>query len=292
VFYIVITDLDGTLLDHQTYSYRDALPAIRLLQQSRVPLILCSSKTAAEMIHLQEELGLEAPLIVENGGAVYLRPGLFQNVPYDIEVLDGWERIALGIPYPKLKEALLEVAGALNLQILLFEDWTVEELEHQVGLKGEAAVRASKREFDIPFRLIEMSRVDQLEAELRAKGLNLSRGGRFLHVTGKNDKGRAAQILAELYGQLVGDRVMMIGLGDSENDRPLLEVVNYPVLVPNPVSSSPIEAAIPALRIAPEPGPAGWNQAIQDLMVELQIGRQVNLATRSQNPGRPNSKLG
>lgn len=274
MFYIVITDLDGTLLDHQKYSYTDALPAIHLLQQSRVPLILCSSKTAAEMIHLQAELRLEAPLIVENGGAIYLPSGFFPDASYDIEALDGWERIALGIPYPKLKKALLEVTDELNLQVLLFEDLTAEELEHEVGLKGEAAERASKREFDIPFQLAEMSRVDRLETELRARRLNLSRGGRFLHVTGNNDKGRAAQILAALYGQLVGDRVMMIGLGDSENDRPLLEVVDYPVLVPNPASSSPIESAIPALRVAPEPGPAGWNQAIQELMVELQIVHQ------------------
>ena len=42
---LVITDLDGTLLDHATYSWAAATPALDLLRTSEAGLILASSKT-------------------------------------------------------------------------------------------------------------------------------------------------------------------------------------------------------------------------------------------------------
>lgn len=272
VHFIIITDLDGTLLDHQDYSYADAMPAIRILQEARVPLILCSSKTAAEMAALREELGIDDPFIVENGGAIYFPHDLFQDESYAIEDANDFERIVLGLPYRRLKQSLRQIARELGLEVRLFEQFNELELEQQVGLSGVAAERALKREFDVPFQILGNSQPDLLEKELARKGLHLSRGGRFFHVTGDNDKGKAAKVLAQLYRQLTKDDVRMVGLGDSENDRSLLEVVDYPILIPNPASSSPVELAHPALRRAPEPGPVGWNQAVQDLLNELGIG--------------------
>ena len=49
---IVITDVDGTLIDQRTYSYELSLPAVRRLQAKRIPVVLCSTKTSAEIILL------------------------------------------------------------------------------------------------------------------------------------------------------------------------------------------------------------------------------------------------
>ena len=46
---IVFTDLDGTLLHPRTYSFEAAMPALKLIKEKDVPLILCSSKTRAEI---------------------------------------------------------------------------------------------------------------------------------------------------------------------------------------------------------------------------------------------------
>ena len=62
---IVFTDLDGTLLDHHSYSWRAASPAMAKLAANGIPLIFNSSKTAAEMRHLQNAMGIRAPFIVE-----------------------------------------------------------------------------------------------------------------------------------------------------------------------------------------------------------------------------------
>ena len=63
---VVITDLDGALLDHKTYSYQKALPALHRLKATATPLVPLSSKTEAEITALLKEMGFlgTAPFIV------------------------------------------------------------------------------------------------------------------------------------------------------------------------------------------------------------------------------------
>ena len=66
----IVTDIDGTLMDHN-YDLTPALSTIKMLKGNGIPVIPCTSKTAAEVRSLRKEIGLEDPYIVENGGAVY-----------------------------------------------------------------------------------------------------------------------------------------------------------------------------------------------------------------------------
>src|SRR4030042_1090542 len=72
---LVFTDLDGTLLDHRNYSFEPARPALRLLRESGIPLIICTSKTRAEVEEIRAALGNTDPFVVENGGAVFVPEG-------------------------------------------------------------------------------------------------------------------------------------------------------------------------------------------------------------------------
>jgi mannosyl-3-phosphoglycerate phosphatase len=91
------------------------------------------------------------------------------------------------------------------------------------------------------------------------RGLRITKGGRFLHLTGAVDKGRAVrQVLALL------PPAASIGLGDAENDLGLLDAVDHPILVPRADGSidPTLAAAFPSAGRAPAPGPAGWNEAV------------------------------
>ena len=70
--FMVVTDLDGTLLDHHSYSYEAAIPALDKLTDFKIPVIFNTSKTAKEVIPLQQKLSISAPFIVENGSALYI----------------------------------------------------------------------------------------------------------------------------------------------------------------------------------------------------------------------------
>ncbi|MFH1490792.1 MAG: HAD-IIB family hydrolase, partial [Pseudomonadota bacterium] len=71
---MIFTDLDGTLLDHETYEWKEAEPALNRCKLLRIPLILVSSKTRAEINVIRNELGLTAPFISENGGGIFFPP--------------------------------------------------------------------------------------------------------------------------------------------------------------------------------------------------------------------------
>src|SRR5262245_50293684 len=47
--WLVFTDLDGTLLDADTYSYEAASPALERLRERGTPLVMVTSKTRAEV---------------------------------------------------------------------------------------------------------------------------------------------------------------------------------------------------------------------------------------------------
>ena len=65
---LVLSDLDGTLLDHTTYAFDAARAALERLRDARVPLVLCTSKTRAEVEPICAALPNAHPFIVENGG--------------------------------------------------------------------------------------------------------------------------------------------------------------------------------------------------------------------------------
>ena len=94
--FLVATDLDGTLLDHDTYDHSPARPALEALRAAGVPLVLVTAKTRAEMRSLGPALGATA-VVVENGGAVCASfpDALAPGPPWRFVPTDGW-RLVLG----------------------------------------------------------------------------------------------------------------------------------------------------------------------------------------------------
>ena len=69
---IIFTDLDGTFLNHDDYSYQDSLQALNSIFQKEIPLIFTTSKTKIEIEKLQNNLQITEPFIVENGAAIFI----------------------------------------------------------------------------------------------------------------------------------------------------------------------------------------------------------------------------
>ena len=69
---VIYTDLDGTLLDHHTYSFEAALQTVHALRDRGIPIVPCTSKTRAETAELMNAVGLFGPMIVENGAAIWV----------------------------------------------------------------------------------------------------------------------------------------------------------------------------------------------------------------------------
>jgi mannosyl-3-phosphoglycerate phosphatase len=266
---IVFTDLDGTLLDHHTYKWEAAQPALRQLRLRGSPVVLCTSKTRAEVLPLREELKLSDPFVTENGGGVYIPRNYFPFALPTAQVESGYQVLELGQRYGNLVRALEEAAETSGVSVRGFSHMKDDDVARLCGLKKPEAKRARQREFDEPF-LLEKGTPRQKERFFRwiqQRGLRWREGGRFLHLMGDNDKGVAVRRLIDLYRQLWGD-IRTVGLGDSPNDLDLLSVVDVPVLVAKSNGSydETVRAKLRGVQLAPGPGPAGWNQSVLGLL--------------------------
>jgi len=266
---VVFTDLDGTLLEHDTYSYIPATEALGLLERRRIPLILCSSKTRAEIELLRLDLRLPHPFISENGGAVFLPRGYFPFELNDTRQIEGYEVIEFGVPYRQLVGTLHRVANQLGIQVVGFSDMSIEEVARDCNLPVLEARLAKLREYDEPFRLLDSNPAVQsrLFKALHSAGLRCTRGGRYHHATGVADKGLAIRKLRSLYVQEWG-KVVTVGLGDSLNDLALLQEVDIPIIIRNPAAGAAtrLRRRVPAARLSKAPGPHGWNEAILEVV--------------------------
>ena len=114
---VIFTDLDGTLLDRDTYSFSPAKPALHLIRLKNIPLILSSSKTRAEIEIYRKQLENNHPFISENGGAVFIPKGYFSfPYPYDRE-LKKYFVLELGAPHPQIIEALESIKKETGIPI-------------------------------------------------------------------------------------------------------------------------------------------------------------------------------
>lgn len=263
---IIFTDLDGTLLDKKSYSFAPARHALIFLKKEDIPLIFCTSKTRAEIELYRRKIGNSDPFISENGGAIFIPNGYFEFPFFFHREMEGYQVIEFGTPYPVLVETLKLIGGKRGISLRLFSDMTAEEVATLCQLPLEEALLAKKRWYDEPF-LVHGDRrdVEEVKKQIKASGFNYTRGGRFHHIIGDNDKGNAVKALTELYEKKYG-KVCTVGLGDSLNDLPMLNAVDIPILVQKEDGSYDPEVKPANLVKARGIGPHGWNEAIKKII--------------------------
>jgi mannosyl-3-phosphoglycerate phosphatase family protein len=264
--FIIFTDLDGTLLHPKTYSFDEASPALKLIRQRDIPLILCSSKTSAELEVYRKRLNNKHPFISENGGGLFVPEGYFP-FPVGNEMRGGCWFTIFGSPYKELRNVLADLRERLSTKVRGFGDMSTQEIAALSGLPEAEAVLAKMRDFDEPFIFEEADAdVDAFLQAIEARGYHWTRG-KFYHIIGENDKGKAATFLKRLYENQYGP-ILSIALGDNLNDLPLLRVVDNPVLVRQADGSYETSVSLPNLIKADGIGPQGWNRAIMRLLAE------------------------
>jgi mannosyl-3-phosphoglycerate phosphatase len=267
---VIFTDLDETLLDRESYSFEPARPALQLINKKNIPLVLSSSKTRAEIEIYRGKLENDHPFIAENGGAVFIPQDYFSfQFPYNRK-RDGYLVIELGIFYLQIIEILDSIKRETGIPMKGFSDLTRKEIASLCGLDLEEAKLAKRREYDEPF-IIEggEKEIRIVKKKIKVKGLNYTRGGRFHHILGKNDKGKAIEILKEFYEDEFFS-IRTVGIGDSLNDLSMLRAVDHPVFLHKEEGALPEKLhQIEKLTVIEGTGPTFWNEAILNMIKEV-----------------------
>ncbi len=256
--WLIFTDLDGTLLDHHSYSFSAAKPALSQLNQRGIPVILNSSKTLAEIAQIADDLNLDTPQIAENGSIIY----------YPKEKIT----LTLGANYKTICSVLDDIRQEYSYSFSGFHDWNAEEIVACTGLELEAAQNASQRQGSEPLLWTDDEAfLEDFRKHLHKHLLELKRGGRFWHVMGQTDKVEAMRFIQKKHKKESGSNPFIIALGDSANDKDMLTAANIAIIVKNPKGTpftiDSVNCPTPHHLIKTTlEGPAGWNEAITHLL--------------------------
>lgn len=265
---LIFTDLDGTLLDHATYSAKPANMLVqRITDQAVGSVIPITSKTRAELRSLEESIPIGKMIsVTENGSAIH--------VPQDHPVTraGGLENVLLGTGYAEILKKIDALPQTYRQHIRGFADMSAAEIAKATGLGLDAARSAKDREASEPFIWSGSdTALHDLGLLMADANIRIQRGGRYFHFTGAATKAQAMARIKENFAQGKPRSLFLtIALGDGPNDLGMIEEADIGVIMPNPDGVS-IQSDKSHVRVAPAPGPQGWALAVRELFSEMGI---------------------
>lgn len=265
---LIFSDLDGTLMDHYTYQSTEALPVIEQLNSANVPIILTTSKTIDEVTAIQKNLNISAPLIIENGAAVFLPKSTFKTQPPETKSTGDYWVKSFCLPRQHWLDLIKKAPKKFEGLFQGFSSLSVKELASITGLTEPNALLAMNRHYGEPIHWLgdEESKLAFI-TYLENLGATVLHGGRFFHVSGESDKGRALNWLTQYYKDVFQyNNITTIALGDGKNDIAMLEAATYAVQINSPVHDFPGLSKHENVIQTELYGPAGWAEALLQIL--------------------------
>ena len=259
---IFFTDIDGTLIDHYTYSFEQSIEGVELLKSRGIPLVPVSSKTFDEISILMNDLGLDSPFVFENGSGIAYPEG------------EGYRADVAGGGIEGLRDIIPVIEENTGEKALPLIDLSAEEISRYTGLSVEKAELALKRRASLPFifekrTLLTDSEIGVLGDIIKKQGAILTKGGRFNHLLPAGaGKGEAVKKVVEFYG-INPEHLFTAAAGDSMNDIPMLTAVNKGYLVRKHDGSYVENESM--FHVTEGTGPAGFTEAVKDYLDYIMV---------------------
>lgn len=220
------------------------------------------------MEHYRKKLDNHHPFISENGGGIFIPKDYFnskvQGSQFTVIKESEYYVINLGAQYSDLRNAIKALRKE-GFNVSGFGDMTAKKVSELSGMSLKEAKMSKERDFDEPFTYNGPPyKLSHLLRSIHVMGFKFTQG-KFFHILGSSNKGKAVSILTELYKKEYDD-IQTIALGDSPNDIPMLQLADHPVVVQKPDGSYEPRINVPNMIKAEGIGPEGWNKAILTLL--------------------------
>ncbi len=252
---MLVTDLDGTLLDPSTYWFSGAEDVIEWLKGEGVPVVFNSSKSRAEQEVYRMALGLRDPFVVENGAAIY-----YQFYVDEADRVGPYWANIFGLRAESIRLLIEDLIREYRWAIKLIDEMSDEEISRLTGLPPSLAGLARVREYSVVYAPIDKEGAARMAEEIVRRGLRYTFGGRLYVVTGPHHKGTAVKALRARYP---GARI--VALGDGMNDAEMLKEADIPILLGG---REEVAKAVGRddLIIYPGRGPEWWAKAVKEIV--------------------------
>ena len=262
-----MTDLDGTLLSHDTFNFSPIKQEIKELLRRGITIIPASSKTRAEVEVFCSELGEELVFIFENGAGIVNSHLLFNKVSTKSDLTP-----CHGKPIFQLRSlwnAKISVSLRSHCQFLFTMDSKMQA--DYLGLSGGDLTRALDRQFSIPFIFNGPPNLfSELQHEASQVGLTVQCGGRVCNLSGEHSKAIYVEPIRRLATKQ-GLSPIIVGFGDGLNDYELLVASDIACVIPRSDGSClEIDSDANDVIIAERVAPQGWLDVAQEALLRLE----------------------
>ena len=258
---LIFTDLDGSLLDKETFKFDVIKDYFKELVRNGIIIIPNSSKTEAELLDFNEQNNLDLSFITENGSSIHGLNKIHHNLPDKII----------------MSRTIDEIRNIYKTNISLdFKNKTTHILELEIevqqkilGLPLDKIKLAIKRDHSLPIKFngteIEKKEFTKI---LKNSGLTIQTGGRIMNVCDNVNKSIAMSKALQLIRKQLDDEIITIGVGDNENDIEMIKQTDYPCLVKNDNFDSSL-INIDNLIKSSKPSPLGWADVIKTAIQKI-----------------------
>ena len=267
---IIFSDLDGSFLNEDNFAYGNNVELVRKLLKENNFIVFNSSKTFIEIKEFLDNINIDLPFICENGGGIYATKDILpKNHQYRDRfcIVSESERIK-----NNTKFNLEEIKKIFSSKIMFLKDLSIEEQIKLSGLDKKSLLSAMNREFT---EIVVMNSCENVQKDfvtyLNLRNLNISKGGRFHHISSKFNKGQAMLRLVNEFKKYYSNvEFITIAIGDSNNDLEMLNAADFSCLIKNRSNNELVKKInCSNLYISKNSAPYAWEEYIENYLVKI-----------------------
>ena len=262
---LIFSDLDGTFLNHNDYSYSDLKKFISKIKK-KSEIIFSSSKTFSEIRKICKKININFPFIVENGACIYFPKNYFNFKPLHQKIIEYQNFIGLPIGSNNLRKLKDQIDKNFkkDFKFSFFSELNDKKIAKITNLKIKDVADSKKRQFSDPIYWKDTNKNLKLfKKQVKEKKIIISEGGRFIHLDVDYDKGKAVQKFLEIYKNQKSKSLLTISLGDSENDISMLELTNYSCCIKSSPKKKLCLKKSFNIYYSVKEAPLGWKESLE-----------------------------
>ena len=252
---LIFTDLDGTLLNRDTFKFDSIKTFLKELKNRNIIIIPNSSKTEDEIIEFNNEANFQFPFISENGSIIHNLNFLSGEFP---------DKIILAKNVNEIQKIFdKNINQDLKSKCKVISSLTTSEQIQIFGLPENKLKNVFKRTCTIPIKFVGNNEEKLLLKNMLLEiGLDLKDGGRVLNLGDRINKADAMKKIIIMLQQKFKSKPKTIAVGDNHNDLEMLKNSDIPCLVKNNKFINK-DLQIKNLIISKQTAPEGWVEIVK-----------------------------
>jgi len=274
--YLIFSDLDGTFLHHQNYSFGKNDLVIEKLKKNNNQIIFNSSKTYSEIKLILKKLKLTMmPFSCENGAILYFPKKIFKKIKKSQSFEDYWKINLTNKNSLQWYRILKKLKKDFSFELIcdlsnkdLLKLTNLKNIKQMLNREASQLIvwKDNKKKFN------EFSRI----IKIKHKG-SLNQGGRFIQISSPCNKRIATKEICHVYHESFHDKYYQpfIALGDNKNDRDMLNFAKYACVIENKYST-PIKLNSLKKNVfySQKEAPWGWRESL--MYVDKKLDGKIN----------------